>query len=303
MLKWAVCLALALSGVAAPAIAQSLTAFTPLGNATLAASTSSANVALPVLGTEIITNTGTVTAYVKFGGASVTAATTDTPIAPSQTVVFNSGINVNIAAITGSSTATLTITSGSGWPNMAGGGGIGTGGAVNATITGPLARQADAGSVAVGLSTEDVAILNSATPAGANVIGFTSNDPCAQATKLHAGFESASSGGNLITGTAAKITYICSMVITVSTQANVSLCEATSTACSGGTPAAVFCNTSTTAANGCTVGASATAPGGMTYGDGGHTLAKTATTGQNVDVLFSTGNTPQVNVDATYVQQ
>lgn len=55
--------------------------------------------------------------------------------------------------------------------------------ATNATIVGPLGRQADAASVSTALSTEDVALLNSivtntggAIPAGTNVIGKSTID-------------------------------------------------------------------------------------------------------------------------------
>lgn len=176
------------------------------------------------------------------------------------------------------------------------------------TIGAPLGTQTLAASVAVtDLSLQSGgALLNAvqaAIPPGTNIIGYTSADPCAQAAKLTANFESTSSGGNLITGTAAKITYICSLRVTVSTLTNFSLCEATSTACSGGTPAAVYLNTGTTAANGGALGQSATVGGGLVDNGGGTTIAKTATTGQNVDVLFATTNSPQVNVQATYVQQ
>jgi hypothetical protein len=147
-------------------------------------------------------------------------------------------------------------------------------------------------------------MATSPMPAGTNLIGFTTADPCATASKLSADFSSSSSGGNLITGTSSKITYICSLVIANSKLAHVSLCEATSTACSGGTPAAVMLNTGVTAANGATFGiASTNDGGGATFGDGGGTVGKTATTGQNIDVLFDTTNSPQVNVHATYVQQ
>lgn len=134
-------------------------------------------------------------------------------------------------------------------------------------------------------------------------VTVTAADPCLGTIKLTADFESTSSGGNLITGTSGKITYICSIRVTVSTLTNFSLCEATSTACSGGTPAAVYLNTGTTAANGASLGASSTANGGLVDNGGGTTVAKTATTGQNVDVLFTTTNSPQVNVHVTYVQQ
>ena len=142
-------------------------------------------------------------------------------------------------------------------------------------------------------------LLSSSIPAGTSVIGYISNDPCSSATKLQADFESTSSGGNLVTGTTAKITYICSIVVSVSTLTNFSLCDSATTGCTN----AVFGNTGTTAGNGMALGQSATVGGGLTQGSGNGTLAKSTVTGNNVTVLFTTTNTPQVNVHVTYVQQ
>lgn len=165
---------------------------------------------------------------------------------------------------------------------------------------GGAAVSAIAGSFAVGWSpeiTQLLAVAQAQIPLGTNRIGFVSDDPCAQATKLTAHFSSTSSGGNLITGAASKRTYICFLSIKTSATANISLCEATSTACTGGTPAAVYGNTGTTAANGANYQG-----GGENAGNGGYTIASTATAGQGVDVLFTTSNSPQVNVDVSYVQ-
>lgn len=109
------------------------TAFVPTGNATLAVSNVSARVALPSAGpTALITNTGNVPVYVKFGDVTVTAATTDTPIPAQQSIALNIGSNTYIAAITASGTSNITVSTGTGIPSMAGGGSSG-GGSTNVT--------------------------------------------------------------------------------------------------------------------------------------------------------------------------
>lgn len=125
-------------------------------------------------------------------------------------------------------------------------------------------------------------------------------DPCMFKPKLFADFESPTSGGQLVAGTSGKKTYICGIAGFVSAATNISLLEGTgSSVCTGGTPAAVFFNTSTTAAN----GAALPANGGLTFGNGGGELAATATNADNLCVVFTTTNTPQVNLHVAYVQQ
>ena len=125
-------------------------------------------------------------------------------------------------------------------------------------------------------------------------------DPCQFQLKSFADFESTSSGGSIITAASSKKAYICGLTIVTSTAANVSLIEGTgSSVCTGGTPAGVFLNTGTTAAN----GAAFAANGGVARGDGSSTLAANATANQNICVLFTTTNSPQVNVHVAYVQQ
>lgn len=126
-------------------------------------------------------------------------------------------------------------------------------------------------------------------------------DPCASgATKSFADFESTSSGGSIITAAAGKKAYICSVAILTSAAANVSLIEGTgSSVCTGGVTAGVFLNTGVTAANGAAFGAN----GGVSLGGGGAAIAANATANQNICVAFTTGNSPQVNVHVSYVQQ
>ncbi len=127
-----------------------------------------------------------------------------------------------------------------------------------------------------------------------------SADPCAYNIKLFADFESTTSGGSIITAASGKRAYICGLTIVTSAAANISLIEGTgSSVCTGGTLAGVYLNTGTTAAN----GAAFAANGGVARGDGAATLAANATANQNICVLFTTTNSPQVNVHVAYVQQ
>lgn len=105
------------SGCGAP------TPFAPTGNASLSVSTSSSRVALgSASATTIITNTGGVAISVKLGNSSVTAATTDTLIQPGTAWVFATGSNTYVAAITASGTSALVASTGTGSPQIAGGG-------------------------------------------------------------------------------------------------------------------------------------------------------------------------------------
>lgn len=125
-------------------------------------------------------------------------------------------------------------------------------------------------------------------------------DPCFASAKLTADFESTSSGGSIVTGVSGKRIYLCSISLVTSAAANVSLDEGTgSSVCTGGTTAGVYLNTGTTAAN----GASFAANGGVIAGSGNGVVAQTANAANNLCVIFSTTNTPTVNVHVAYVQQ
>lgn len=83
------------------------------GYASLAASNSSARVALPVgnpPGPAItIMNSGAVDAFVRLGGSSVTAATTDVKIKAGSAFSMWIGSNTNLAAITASGSTTIDV--------------------------------------------------------------------------------------------------------------------------------------------------------------------------------------------------
>jgi len=125
-------------------------------------------------------------------------------------------------------------------------------------------------------------------------------DPCFASTKSYADFESTSSGGSIVTLASGKKTYVCSVSVITSAAANVSIIEGTgSSVCTGGTVSGDFLNTGSTAAN----GAAFAANGGIQAGTGGETIFANATVAQNTCVLFTTTNSPQVNVHISYVQQ
>lgn len=132
--------------------------FNAQAQTTLSLSATTANVALPSSGTTVlVTNTGSVTAYVKLGtSSSVTATTSDIPVlavalAPNNLIVLNSG-NGNytyIAGITASSTSSITITTGTGVPTASS---VSTG-SITGTVT---ANQGTAGSTAWPVTTAPV---------------------------------------------------------------------------------------------------------------------------------------------------
>lgn len=142
-----------------------------------------------------------------------------------------------------------------------------------------------------------IAAVQASIPAGTNVIGFTSNDPCSQATKLGAPIALTASG-QIIAGTSAKKTYICSADLIVAGANNIALVEGTGSVCAtnifglaGGTTAASGWNF---AAN-----------GGLTKGSGAGTVyspsADTNAAAANVCLLLSGSATASGHF--TYVQQ
>lgn len=100
---------------------------------------------------------------------------------------------------------------------------------------------------------------------------------------------------NVITGTAAKKTYICSLVMTSAAADNVAVIEGTTGAtCGAGTAALIG---GTTAANGLNFAAN----GGVSLGNGGFAVLQTAT--NNNDVCLITSAATPLAVSVKYVQQ
>lgn len=92
--------------------------FTPGQTVTVNATDASGSTAaaLPANGGSVrVANVGVVAAYIAFGGAAVSAATTDMPILPGTAECFGIGMQSHVAArcATGQ-TATLMITGGDG---------------------------------------------------------------------------------------------------------------------------------------------------------------------------------------------
>jgi hypothetical protein len=106
---------------ATPTCVQQQT-FGPTGTTTLSASSVSSNVALPASGsnlTVLVVNGGSVTGYVALGTSnSVVATTSSVPILPGASIALVQGTNTYLAGITASGTAALTITSGTGVPQV-----------------------------------------------------------------------------------------------------------------------------------------------------------------------------------------
>jgi hypothetical protein len=103
--------------------------FSSTGTTTLSTSTATANVALPGNGQLVqVSNGGSVVVYVALGiGSGTTATTSGYAIQPGWTVFLNTaylsaGIPTYLAGITASSTATLTVTTGTLVPLMGSGG-------------------------------------------------------------------------------------------------------------------------------------------------------------------------------------
>lgn len=110
------------------------TTFSAVGSpGTLSATTASSNIALPANGSEVeIANGGSVPVFVNLGVGSGTTASvlTSMQIPKGQTAFLPVGSNTFIAGITGSSTASVTVTVGILAPGGSGGGGGGGGGVV-----------------------------------------------------------------------------------------------------------------------------------------------------------------------------
>jgi hypothetical protein len=90
---------------------------TPGATVSIAAGTSTANVALTGNGEQLeLQNTGAVTVFVNLGASAVTAAVTDYPVLAGQSklITRNPDSHTHLAAITASGTATLYVTIGRG---------------------------------------------------------------------------------------------------------------------------------------------------------------------------------------------
>jgi hypothetical protein len=136
--------------------------------------------------------------------------------------------------------------------------------------------------------------VSASIPAGANLIGFTTPDPCSQIAKTNVPISQATST-QIIAGTSAKKTYICSINLIVGAAEIVNLIAGTGAVCATGSSAVLG---STTAAN----GQSLAANGGLTSGNGlGAVAIASAANADNVCLTQNT--TSRVSGVITYVQQ
>jgi hypothetical protein len=132
-------------------------------------------------------------------------------------------------------------------------------------------------------------------PSGANLhIDVDNADLCSGQSKT-AKLINLTGSAQLITGTAAKNTYICFLQFSLSSVAdNIALVEGTGSVCATGTAGMAGGATAATGWN-------LLANGSVTSGDGGFWVFKTATTGDNVCLLASSA--AQNSGMVTYVQQ
>lgn len=94
-------------------------AFEPLATAKITVGASTARVAVTTLKGKVqvrVCSDGTDTVWIKFGGSTVTAATTDMPILPGSAEIFTiaSDGDLYVAAIGNSASGTIYFTPGSG---------------------------------------------------------------------------------------------------------------------------------------------------------------------------------------------
>jgi hypothetical protein len=124
------------------------------------------------------------------------------------------------------------------------------------------------------------------------------SDPCFGNVKINVPISTASGTTVLVTGVSAKKIYVCSLALIAPSAVSVSLSEGSSNTCGTSSQAGVIgVGTNGTAVNGLPLAAN----GGLTYGNGGGTVASTATAA-NYLCLFQSG-TAQIAGNMTYVQQ
>jgi hypothetical protein len=168
-------------GLLTPALSQQ--PFNVGGTTSVSATSPSNRVALPT--TEpvaVVCNTGSVTAYAKFGDSSVTStATTGAPVVAGACVPLATNGGSHMAGFTASSSATLIVSTGRGEASGLGGGsGGGGGGAVTIAdgadsalgATTDAACATDAGNcTAIALIKKGNQNTSAALPAGTNSVG------------------------------------------------------------------------------------------------------------------------------------
>jgi hypothetical protein len=169
-----------------------------------------------------------------------------------------------------------------------------TGGGKTATVkTGTTALTSDNALIVVDPGV--LAAVTGAIPTGANIIGFTSNDPCTNGTKTNVAIATATGTTQLVAPSGSTQVYVCSFSLITAATAVVNLVGGTGATCTTGTPVAAI--GSTTAASGMSLAAN----GGLTFGGGGGTVARTTTAGHGLCLIQS--GTAAIAGNITYVQQ
>lgn len=131
------------------------------------------------------------------------------------------------------------------------------------------------------LVTPDSVALPANQSVNVNQIGGTTvvADPCQAVAKTSTAISQATST-QIISGTSAKKTYICSLALIAGAAENVSITAGTGSVCATGASAIVG---STTVANGLIIAAN----GGLTLGNGGATVASGTVNADNICILQS----------------
>ncbi len=143
-----------------------------------------------------------------------------------------------------------------------------------------------------------------ATMANSALVVLASNqaagDPCMFQAKTNQPFTTAAGTTQIISGVSAKRIYLCSLSIIVPVAVSVSLIEGSSATCGTSSTGGVI-GQPLGAIGAASLGLAFPANGGLTLGNGGNTIAATATAANYV-CLFQSG-TAQVAGNVTYVQQ
>lgn len=138
-------------------------------------------------------------------------------------------------------------------------------------------------------------LIKAPIPAGTNLIGSVTADPCATQLKLNAAIAASTGTIQVVAGVAAKKVYVCGIFVLGASAFVGNMIEGTGAACATANEAAVI--GSTTAAN----GASFSANNGWVQGSGNGTVAVTATAANGICILQS--GTVALAGNMTYVQQ
>lgn len=121
-------------------------------------------------------------------------------------------------------------------------------------------------------------------------------DPCQGQTKSFANIQE-TAGAQIITGTSAKRIWVCSLNLVTATAQNIAVVAGTGTVCATTTVAVPGLGGGATAATGWNLAAN----GGLTFGSGGFSIAKTTVDADNLCVLQSGAG--QVSGGISYVVQ